>query len=266
MENFSIGFFGAGNMSEAIAVGIRKHFPHAQFYFYTPSKDKAKKLSSKLNGIFVEDFSMMPNNLNFYFLGFKPQNLEDFHFTFKSDAKIISMLAGISIEKIKTKFQIQNVLRIMPNTPMRIGQGVTLAIFSDSFELNQKLILSDVFKKISHFVLLNDEKALDQLTAYTGSMPGILFEIFSMFQKSMEQWNISNLDQRLILTRSILGSVLLMDQELDKSFIELRDEVTSKKGITEKAISSLNEANLSAIIHQAFVEAYKKSQELKDLK
>ncbi len=264
MKNLSIGFFGAGNMTRAIVKGINTNYPKTQFYFYTPTKTKASDLANEFKGTLVENLSEMPKDLDYYFLGFKPQNLLDFHFDFKNESKIISMLAGIDTAKLESQFQQKNILRIMPNTPMRIGQGVTLAIFSSGFDLNSKKELEDIFSSFSQWVLVKSDLEVDQLTAYTGSMPGILFEIFKMFEASLAKWNITGVSNKELLLKAILGSVLLADSEKEKSFEELRNEVTSQKGITEAAIKTLNELNLDSIIHQSFVNAYKRSVELKE--
>ena len=103
MTEVKIGFFGAGNMAEAISSSIKDLYPKTQIYFYTPSGIKAQNLAQKLNTTWIKNISEMPLDLDFYFLAFKPQNFEAFDFNFKDGSKIVSVLAGTSLNKITTQ-------------------------------------------------------------------------------------------------------------------------------------------------------------------
>ena len=130
-----IGIFGCGNMGSALVLGMKAQFPDAEFFLFTPSQVKAQELAATIGGTSLTESLAMPADLDWYLLAFKPQNLDGFHFDFPSDAKIISVLAGVKISKLTAKFGSNKIVRLMPNTPSAIGLGANLLFLNSSFYL-----------------------------------------------------------------------------------------------------------------------------------
>lgn len=258
-----IGFFGAGNMVEALALGIFSKGNAHQLYFYTPSKVKALSISQKTNGIFIENLEDMPKDLDWYVLGFKPYNLNDFNFSFAKDAKVISLLASISLDIIKDKFNVSKILRVMPNTPSKVFAGMNLLYFSNEISKVEQSEIVNVFHSVGEYLVVQNENDIDLLTPYTGSGPGILFELLSYFEKSLPNSILQNYDMKKLLAQTMFGSAKLI-LESHESIESLRDQVTSKKGVTIEAINSLREANVEAIINQSMKKAFERLNEMKE--
>ena len=258
-----IGFFGAGNMVEAIALGLFNKDQGHTFYFYTPSKTKAKNMAFKTNGIFVEELAQMPLDLDWYVLGFKPFQLSEFQFNFHQDAKIISLLASTSIESIENKFFVSKILRVMPNTPSKVYQGMNLLYFSKFVGNSNRDEVLNIFRSIGEFLIVDQEKEIDLLTPYTGSGPGIFFEILDYFEKSISTEISSKYDTKKLLAQTLLGTAKLALESND-SFSLLRDQVTSKKGVTIEAINELRDSNTEIIIKKSMDRALKRLNEMKE--
>jgi len=258
-----IGFFGAGNMVEAIALGIfSKDLGHS-LYFYTPSKTKAINLASKTNGKFIENIEDMPRDLDWYVLGFKPFQLNDFHFNFNSNAKIISLLASTPVKVIADKFSLDKILRVMPNTPTKVYQGMNLLFFSSAIESSIQNEVINVFQSIGELQIVERESDIDILTPFTGSGPGIFFELLSYFEKSIPADVASKYDTKKLLAQTMLGSAKLA-LESRESFNSLRDQVTSKKGVTIEAINELRDSKMDTIIKNSMDRALKRLNEMKE--
>jgi pyrroline-5-carboxylate reductase len=255
-----IGFFGTGNMGSAIAQGIRQHSVDHEVYLYNPTIEKAKVLSQNIKGHVVDELDQMPRNLDWYFLAFKPQSLNQFHFDFANDSKVISVLAGTSIYTLEQKFQTNKIVRLMPNTPSSIGKGVNL-LFA-KFSIDDLLPLITATGK--SFVL-SDESLIDQLTPYSGSGPALIFEFASQFEKNI--FNITHDEElsREIVAQLFIGSSALIKNgfERQKSLVQLKDEVTSKKGVTFEALKVLDDHQFSSMMKKAFDQAYQRALELK---
>lgn len=253
-----IGIFGCGNMGEALARGFSK--TGVELYLYTPSKIKAKLLSEELGGVFVDLINEMPKDLDWYVLGFKPQSLNDFNFSFSKDSKILSILAGVETKKIEKKFDTSFVARLMPNTPSRIGEGANL--FYSSFDASP---LKECLKELGKLFELESEEKLDLLTSFSGSGPALVFEFARLFEKHLKMIAGEDSYSRELIAQTFLGSSKLMMESLKsgKSFEVLRDEVTSKKGVTHEALEILSNNGFDNIMGGAFNAAYKRTLELK---
>jgi pyrroline-5-carboxylate reductase len=255
-----IGFFGCGNMGAAIAEGFKKNYPSVEQFFFSPSKTKAQELSIKLSGHFINIIEDMPKDLDWYILAFKPQSLNDFDFLFNQDAKVLSILAGTGIDALEKKFKIDHVARLMPNTPSSIGVGANL--FYADFEADEIKKILGVLGKV---FTMKSEKELDTLTAFSGSGPALLFEFARIFEKHLAGLNGETPLAREIIVQTFLGSAKLMEKSMQDnvSFETLRDQVTSKKGVTFEALQILEKNGFDNIIGGAFTAAYKRTLEIK---
>lgn len=255
-----IGFFGCGNMGAALAHGFKKFDPAVEQYFFTPSKTKAQELAAQVNGHFVELVTEMPKDLDWYVLAFKPQSLTDFSFEFNNNSKILSVLAGTGIEKLSKKFEVEKVARLMPNTPSGIGAGANL--YFSPFDSGSMV---EMLKGLGKLFIMKSETELDAMTAFSGSGPALIFEFARIFEKHMNAMAGENPEAREIIAQTFLGSAKLMENAISEgiSFETLREQVTSKKGVTYEALNILEKNGLDNILGGAFVAAHKRTLELK---
>ena len=255
-----IGFFGCGNMGAAIAQGFKKNSPNVELYFFTPSKTKAKDLADNLGGHFVNFIVDMPKDLDWYILAFKPQSLNEFCFQFQKNAKILSVLAGTGIETLEKKLQVNQVARLMPNTPSSVGFGANL--FYANFETEE---MKKLLNSLGKVFTMKSEKEMDTLTAFSGSGPALVFEYARLFEKHLTALNGVSPEAREIITQTFLGSAKLMEKAVLEgvSFETLREQVTSKKGVTFEALQILEKNGLDQIMGGAFTAAYKRTLEIK---
>ena len=210
-----IGFFGYGNMGKAIGQGLQLQFLDLQIFIYTPSGRMP--------------LSEMPTDLDYYVLAFKPQSLDDFNFNFLPGHKIISILAGVGLEKLIKKFGVQKIVRFMPNTPALYQEGAGLLFFSQAFSTTEKGDVVKILESTGKVFLMNSEDQLDRATGFSGSGPGLIFELARIFEAELNQLTDNQLPAREIITQTFFGAATLMVND-SSSFEELRDKVTSKRG------------------------------------
>ena len=244
-----IGFFGFGNMGRAIANAIRYENASVTVFTYTPS-GKTK----------IEE---MPKDLDYYFLAFKPQSLNDFQYDFLPQNKVISILAGVSLEKLNAKFSHQKIIRLMPNTPSLYQAGAGLVYLPDAFSIEEKDALKKLLEATGKIFVMNSEDQLDRTTGFSGSGPGLIFELARIFEEELIQLTNDKTMAKDIIAQTFLGSALLMSKEPSTSFMQLRENVTSKKGVTYAALQVLEENKLQTIFKDAFAAAYKRTLDFK---
>lgn len=260
MTKLRIGVFGCGNMGRALVLGMNARFSDAEFYLFTPTHVKAKALASVVGGHALEKVEEMPRDLDWYLLAFKPQQLSEFHFNFENNSKIISVLAGINTTKLISKFKSEKIARLMPNTPASIGAGASLLYLNSTFSSEEEMALNSLLESTGKIFKMESEGDLDLTTAFSGSGPALLFELARIFEVELSKMTEGRVDAKKIVAQTFLGSAGLMKS--DQSFEELRNQVTSKKGVTYEALEVLSSNNLQEIFREAFLAAYKRTLEL----
>lgn len=260
MVRVRIGVFGCGNMGRALVLGMKHRFPDAHFFLYTPTQDKARQLALEVHGEFVSSLKEMPQDLDWYLLAFKPQSLDEFDFSFKEEAKILSVLAGVSSQKLSAKFNVQKLARLMPNTPSSIGEGANLYYVNSHFTRSEEASLVELLGATGRLFKMSSEADLDLTTAFSGSGPALVFELARIFEAELVRMTEGRVPAKEIVAQTFFGSAGLMKSEL--SFEELRLQVTSKKGVTYEALEVLKNRNLQDVFREAFSAAYKRTLEL----
>jgi pyrroline-5-carboxylate reductase len=260
MSSVKIGVFGCGNMGRALVLGMRSRFPDAEFFLYTPTETKARELAQSVNGHFIQKLSDMPLTLDWYLLAFKPQSLEEFQFKFKPDSKIISVLAGVNTKKLIEKFNVEKMARLMPNTPSSIGEGANLYFLNTHFSKLEESSFVELLGATGHLFKMHTESDLDLTTAFSGSGPALVFELARIFEAELSRMTEGRVPAKDIVAQTFFGSSGLMKSE--KSFEDLRLQVTSKKGVTYEALEVLKNKELQKTFSEAFTAAYKRTLEL----
>ena len=247
---------GAGNMAEALFLPLEGELRNWDISFYTPSSKRAESLAKKLKQNFLTIKDDWEYEFDGIFLAHKPQNLDSvqalLHEKLKTPPKfIVSILAGVSVEKIKEKLYDTPIFRMMPNTPCFVGRGIITYFCEENFNLQIKKSFENLFSKNSKLVYFSNEKNFDQATPVLGSGPGVVFELCLTFQKELESLGLSSELSKNLINELFIGSCTL-SESTDESFGELRDKVTSKGGITERIIEILKESEVDTILKNSF--------------
>jgi pyrroline-5-carboxylate reductase len=266
---------GAGNMASALLRPMAGNLD--EFAAYTPSGTKAKKLASLMGGRWVSSFEDLNNGdlkdfiPSYLFLAFKPQQFDvaskeiitqPFWDRFKEHTVVVSMLAGTPLEVLSKRFATEKVVRIMPNTPAVVGKGITLVCPGDKVGNESLEGLKFLLEQAGPTFLCKDEEQLDSVTSITGSGPAYVFEVTRIFQDFLTSKGLTKKEARELAVGLLVGASELMESE-DTDLELLRNNVTSKKGVTEAALNSLKEANLESIFNTALEKNIERSFELR---
>ena len=127
------GFIGCGNMGGALATAARKQLPGSNILLANRTPEKAQALAEKLGARAVDNAQAAAES-DYLFLGVKPQMMADMLAGIRGalvdrDAPcvLVTMAAGLTMEQIRQMAGVDfPVIRIMPNTPASIGQGMML--------------------------------------------------------------------------------------------------------------------------------------------
>ena len=178
-------------------------------------------------------------------------------------AVISSIAAGYSADRLAGHAPGHAVIRIMPNLPAMIGQGVSgLYAHGDVTETASREI-EELALCSGRTVWVDNEDMLDRLTAVAGSGPGYVFEMLRAYVEAAEELGFSEEDAKDLVLGTVRGTLELALQS-DRSLEDLRTNVTSKGGTTAAGLNALNGAGeFSALIRATLAAAYKRAVELR---
>ena len=176
------------------------------------------KIQKKYSKIKIEIFEKTPNQnqikkFDIIIFAVKPQITKKViseyqDFKFKKNSVIGSIVAGkkISFFKNNIKNAIQ-IVRVMPNMPALIGQGVSCLVSNKDFSKRNKKIIEELFVKVGKIIWLLNEREIDMATAISGSGPGYIFTLIHAFEKASQQIGFSKKISREMVLSTLIGSL-----------------------------------------------------------
>ena len=109
---------------------------------------------------------------------------------------------------------------------------------------------------------VDEEHKINQIIALTGSSPAYFFRFMEAMQYSAEKMGFSAQDARFLVQQAVLGAAKLVQANPDIPLSQLRENVTSKGGTTEKALDIFEQQHLAETIEQAMQAAISRATEM----
>ena len=259
-----LAVLGCGNMASALVTSFCNEFENLDVFTFTPTYKRALELAESANGKAFKTIAEIPES-QFYLIGCKPQQFDDLaemlspHLN--NNAVIISMMAGKNVKAIGEKLKVSKVIRVMPNTPSKIGKGVQLLYFSPGLDLSEQSFVEELFSVSGELFIFQNEDQIDLVTPHCGSGPAFVFELARILITDLEEKGISRVGAEKMIKYMLHGASSLLLNSSD-SPTELRNMVTSKGGVTEEALNTLKQGNLEEVFKTAMRNAHKKAQDL----
>jgi pyrroline-5-carboxylate reductase len=200
-------------------------------------------------------------------LAVKPQTIGDVlpglaaHAT--SETLIVSIVAGARLARLETGFPPrQPIVRAMPNTPARIGLGMTVALANAHVSETKRSVANGLLAAIGDVAWIDDEDMLDSVTALSGSGPAYIFLFTECLAEAGRRAGLPrDLADRLARATVIGAGALLAADPAPPA--ALRRDVTSPGGTTAAALDVLMaEDGLAPLLTRAVEAARRRSTEL----
>nr|WP_026834450.1 pyrroline-5-carboxylate reductase [Eubacterium xylanophilum] len=262
-----LGFIGCGNMATAMMTGIigKGTFSKEEIIAADKSEAATEKISNALGVKTTGDNAEVAKAADVLVIAVKPFHLEaainEIKDHIKSDALIISIVAGQSIEKIEKMFgKSIKLVRTMPNTPALVLEGAAGVCFNSNITDAEKEVALGIFRSfgIAHEV---PESMIDAVVGVSGSSPAYVF----MFIEAMADAAVADGMPRALAydfaAQSVLGSAKMV-LETGKHPGELKDMVCSPAGTTIEAVQILEDKGLRSAVIEAQRACVKRSKEL----
>lgn len=257
----SLGFMGTGNMATAIIKGITKANINVDIFGY--DIDEARVNS--LNNVKFLQADKLASQCDYIVLAVKPQSFTDVLTSmkpaFNSNAVVISIAAGISASKISELLCTNaKVVRVMPNTPLMLGEGATAMSRTDNVSDDEFQFVQQIFSCAGVCQTISADK-MNEIIAINGSSPAFIYEFarcFIEYGKSVE------LDEKVCLelfAQTLIGSAKMLTDS-GNTIEELITMVSSKGGTTIAGLNSFKNDNLEAVVGNACKACVARAYEL----
>lgn len=266
LKTQKIGFLGAGNMAQAMIKGlIEGGFPAKNIFATNRSQGKLQKLAEEFHINPLTSNEELVDLCNIVILAVKPHDLlialEPVTRAFDSQKIVISVAAGIRMEKLERYIQGGRLSRVMPNTPSLIGQGVIGYLLNDESDNALESTVEDLFAPLGKVIKVQDEDQFEALTVSCSSGTGFVFEMMTYWQDWIEEHGFSAEEARLMTIETFLGASMLAAQS-HVEVEELQARVTSKKGVTAAGLQSMRELEIERALRISFEKAAMRNKEM----
>jgi pyrroline-5-carboxylate reductase len=264
-----ISFIGGGNMGEAIlSTLLTKGLALPEDIQVSDISESRREYLHQKYGINVmSDNRQVASIGDVVVLAIKPQNLAPIMAELKNQLKpgqlALSIIAGVRISTLCHGLNHNQVVRVMPNTPAQIGEGMSVWTATAEVTRQQREWAGSILQAMGKEIYVDDEKYIDMATAISGSGPAYVFLFIESLVAAARQIGLpQNTAQELVL-ETILGSTHFV-QWSDKPPAELRRMVTSPGGTTAEALAQFEKGQFTEMIERAVTAAYNKAKRLGD--
>lgn len=266
LKDKKIGFIGSGAIAEALVKGLLNAglvMPE-QIIVNDISQKRLEYMTEKYDVGNTLSIHEIARTADVLFLTVKPQIisrvLDSISPLLPPATLVISVAAGIMLEVLEKKLTCNPIVRVMPNTPVAVGEGMSvLALGKYTNEENGKLAL-DIFCSVGRAIIM-DEGMMDAVTGLSGSGPGYVFVLIDALADAGVRAGLSRQHSLIMAAQTLLGSAKML-LETGEHPGKLRDLVASPGGTTIAGIHVLEQKNVRAALIDAVQAATNRSQEM----
>jgi pyrroline-5-carboxylate reductase len=167
---------------------------------------------------------------------------------------VVSIMAGLSVAKIREASQATRVIRAMPNTPGQIGEGITAYFAGPLVSPDDEALAVQLLEPLGAVERLTTERLMDAVTGVSGSGPAYIFLLTEALAAAGEAEGLERELAQRLARQTVIGSAALMAQT-GQSPQDLRRAVTSPEGTTAAAMDVLTASSGLVKLMRRAVEA-----------
>lgn len=265
-----IAFIGSGQMAEAMIKGLldRDMIRAQRVVASGPREERATYLRERYGVYATTNNVEAVDGADVVVLGVKPQVLPhvepQLRGRIRPDALVLSIIAGARLMSIARGLGHEALVRAMPNTPARIGEGMTVWTATSQVTAGQRDQACTILGALGEELFVEDEGYLDMATALSGTGPAYVFLVMEALIDAGVHMGFSRHVAEKLVKQTMRGSVDFARQSALHP-AELRNQVTSPGGTSAEAIYHLEKGGLRTVLSRAVWAAYQKSKFLGDL-
>lgn len=262
-----LAIVGAGVMAESMVAGLlaKQMIVPDQIVASHPREDRRRKLESRFGIRTVERNEEAVANADLVLLTIKPQVLasvmKQLRVVLEPGQVVISILAGANVETLQRGLGHQAIVRVMPNTPAQIGEGMSVWCATDAVSTEQQAKVRAALGALGEELQVETEKYVDMATALSGTGPTYVFLMMEALVDAGVHMGFPRRIAEQIVLQTVSGSVSFA-RSSGKHLAELRNMVTSPGGTSAEAIYQMEKGGLRTVLSKSVYAAYQRTQTL----
>ncbi|WP_291843193.1 pyrroline-5-carboxylate reductase [Maricaulis sp.] len=271
-QSYRIALIGGGNMGGALAAGWlrtkRGGLAASELVVIDPAPGDVVQDLAAQSGVTVlpELTAEAAAALELVVFAVKPQIFEQAGAAIAGllpdRTGIISIMAGVTINRMAMALGDRAIIRAMPNTAVAVGAGVTVCVANEGGEALQKTV-TRLLKSAGSVEWVADERMIGAVTAVSGSGPAYVFLLAEALAGAAFAEGLPRDLADKLARETIIGAGALLAKS-GKTPQELRRSVTSPGGTTQAAVDVLMGAGggLPELVRQAVAAAERRSRQM----
>ncbi len=267
LAGVKVAFVGSGVMGEAMLAGLLAQglVDPVQIVASHPRADRREHLAERYGVTVAESNLEAAEYADLVVLTVKPQVLapimRQLNGQLRDDQVVISILAGTTFAKLRTGLDHDVLVRVMPNTPAQIGQGMLVWTSTPTVSEERMAQVRSVLGALGRELWVETEKYVDMATALSGTGPTYVFLMMEALIDAGVHMGFPRRIAEEIVLQTVSGSVEFA-RDSGKHMAELRNMVTSPGGTSAEAIYQMEKGSLRTIYSKAVYAAFQRTQEL----
>ena len=258
-----IACIGTGAMGGAIMRAVCNKFDPNNITVSNRTLEKGKSFANETGCRFADNNKDCIKDAKYIFIAVKPAFLSDLFAEIKndipSDAVVISMAAGVKIEKLES-FAKARYVRIMPNVPAQIAKGMTALSCNDNITSEELSDITEILETAGKVEQV-PEKLMDCVTGVSGSGPAFVFMFIEAMADAAVADGMPRAQAYEFAAQAVYGSAKML-LETGEHPGKLKDAVCSPAGSTIEGVKALEEGAFRASVMNAVKKAYNRTLEL----
>jgi pyrroline-5-carboxylate reductase len=263
----TIATVGSGVMAEAMIAGLLRGqlVEPGQVVASHPRPERRDHLAREYKIRAVADNAEAVEGADVVLLAIKPQMLakvgREIGPHLRRGQLVLSVIAGATSAALTGILGHDQVVRSMPNTPARLGRGVTVGYATPATTAEQRAQASALLGALGMELEVDDEKLVAMATAVSGTGPTYVFLVMEALIDAAVHLGFPRHIAHDLVIETIEGSTLFAKQS-GLHPAELRNMVTSPGGTSAAALHELESGRLRTVLSEAVWAAYRRTVEL----
>ncbi len=261
----NLGIIGCGKMGYALLKGItRAGGDYDSIYACDTDQERIALFGNEFGAVAVASPQLIAN-ADIIILAVKPAQVKPVLVAtsglWNKNQLLISIAAGVKTAAIEKELsQPVRVVRVMPNTPCLVGEGVAVIAGGRDAGSDDLRLVQTMLNKVG-LALILDESHMDAVTAVSGSGPAYAFLIVEAMIDAALNLGLSNDISRRLVMQTLKGSLTMLEQTGEHPAV-LKAQVTSPGGTTIAGLRALEAGGIREAIFAAMEKSQQRSIDL----
>jgi pyrroline-5-carboxylate reductase len=257
-----IGFIGGGNMAEALIKGMISH--GMRDIIVSEPRGERRNYLERSFGIMTTPLNKpVASSCTVIVLAVKPQNmasvLDEISEVITEEKTVVSIAAGIPLSYLQSRLKTKRLVRVMPNTPAIVQEGMTVMSLCECLTEGDILAVREIFMSVGR-VLTLPEKHMNAVTALSGSGPAFVALFAEAMTEAGVAMGLSRDNASELAIQTLIGTARLLETGMTPE--KLREMVTSPGGTTAAGLKVFGEKDLAGTVGDALLAALRRAEEL----